>query len=57
MIERIVEQRTALSNQIRGLLAEHGIAFPKGISQLRATLLDVIEDADNGLSNVCRSEI
>ena len=44
--ERLVGQRTALSNQVRGLLAEYGIVFPKGISQLRASLIDVIEDAE-----------
>ena len=54
--ERLVGQRTALSNQVRGLLAEYGIVFPKGISQLRASLIDVIEGADNGLSEMCREE-
>lgn len=54
--ERLVGQRTALSNQIRGLLAEYGIVFPKGISQLRASLVDVTEDAENGLSALCREE-
>ncbi|NQY37314.1 MAG: transposase [Alteromonadaceae bacterium] len=30
--ERLVKNRTALSNQIRGLLAEYGLVIPKGIN-------------------------
>jgi len=47
---RLVETRTALVNQIRGLLAEYGIIFPKGIRHIRNKLLDVAEDAENILS-------
>jgi transposase len=32
---RLVEQRTGLCNQIRGLLAEYGIVLPQAISRLR----------------------
>jgi transposase len=32
--ELVVKQRTAQSNQIRGLLAEYGIIIPKGISNM-----------------------
>ena len=33
--ELIVKQKTAQSNQIRGLLAEYGIVIPKGLSHIR----------------------
>lgn len=33
--ELIVKQKTAQSNQIRGLLAEYGIVLPAGLSQIR----------------------
>lgn len=49
MLHRIrsgyVKSRTALANQIRGLLAEFGVVLPKQISRLRARLL--VEVADN----------
>jgi transposase len=35
-----VETRTALMNQIRGLLAEYGIAIPKGHAALRDALIE-----------------
>ncbi len=34
----LIQQRTALANQIRGLLAEYGIAIPQGISHIRSEL-------------------
>lgn len=34
----LVKQRTALSNQTRGLLAEFGVALPQGLSHLRQAL-------------------
>lgn len=46
----LVGQRTAKSNQIRGLVAEYGLVAPKSLSQLRAALPDWLEDAENGLS-------
>ncbi len=47
--EHLVEQRTAVSNMIRGLLAEFGIVFPKGFSALKRHVPLVLEDAENGL--------
>jgi transposase len=40
---RLVRERTALANEIRGLLYEHGITMPTGISKLRLEL-QVVED-------------
>ena len=48
--ERLVKNRTALVNQIRGLLSEYGIVIPKGIHRLRKRLPRVLEDAENGLT-------
>ena len=48
--ERLVKNRTALVNQIRGLLVEYGIVIPQGIYRLRKQLPRILEDADNGLT-------
>ncbi len=48
--ERYIKNRTALSNQIRGLLAESGIAISKGISVLHRELPGILEDAENELT-------
>ncbi|MFC1681412.1 IS110 family transposase [Pseudomonadota bacterium] len=48
--EGAISARTALVNRVRGLLAEYGIVFPKGIARLRRALPELMEDADNGLS-------
>ncbi len=48
--ERLIASRTALSNQIRGLLAECGIVIAKGIGYLRRQLPEIIEDAENELT-------
>lgn len=45
----LVANRTALVNQIRGLLGEFGLVIPKGITRLRAQLPQLLEDAENGL--------
>ena len=45
-----VEQRTAKVNLIRGLLTEYGIVIAQRLSNLRAALVELLEDAENGLS-------
>lgn len=49
-----VETRTALVNQIRGLLGEFGLVVPKGIAKLRRQLPQILEDAENGLPTLAR---
>ena len=44
-----IGDRTALINQVRGLLSEFGIIFGQGITQVRKGLPCVLEDAENGL--------
>ena len=52
--QQLVKARTSLANQVRGLLAEHGIVIGRGFAQLRRALPVIIEDQDNGLSAVMR---
>jgi transposase len=52
--QRQVTQRTALVNQIRGLLLEYGLTIPQGISQVRPRLAAILEDAGNALSPLAR---
>lgn len=44
-----VKARTAQANQIRSLLAEHGIIVPKGIAYINPRLPEILEDAENDL--------
>ncbi|WP_407079468.1 IS110 family transposase [Candidatus Regiella insecticola] len=50
----MVEQRTALSNQIRALAEEQGISIPVGINILQQQLPELLEDVENRLSFVLR---
>jgi transposase len=52
--ERQIKARTALLNQIRGLLAEYGIVIPQRASQVRHKLPYILEDAENGLTATAR---
>ena len=52
--ERIKKERTALVNQIRGLLAEYGIVMDKKISVVRRELPLILEDAENELTPLSR---
>lgn len=50
----LIKQRTALSNQIRGLLAEFGLVLPKGLAQLRQRLAPLVQEAGSALTPVMR---
>ncbi len=52
--QQLVEARTALANQVRGLLAEYGIVIPQGVAYLRRALPEILEDPDNGVSATIR---
>src|SRR5919199_6000059 len=41
--ERVVKARTALVNEIRGLLAEYGIVLPQSVTQFRHTFTQTLE--------------
>lgn len=49
--QSLVKQRTALANQIRGLLGEYGIVIGNGISQVRRRIPEILEDGENGLTD------
>lgn len=49
--EQVMKQRTALSNELRGLLAEYGIVISQGMAALRRCVPTILEDAENGLTD------
>lgn len=53
----VVKTRTALANQLRGLLAEFGLVVPQGLQRLRRALPELLEDADNSLPPLLREEL
>jgi transposase len=44
--ERLVRNRTALSNEIRGLLGEYGITIPRTVSKLKQILLPILDNPE-----------
>ena len=52
--QALVGNRTALVNQIRGLLGERGIIIPQGINKVREQLPLILEDAENDLTALSR---
>jgi transposase len=55
--QRLLTERTALSNQIRGLLSEYGVCIAKGFSTLKKRLPEILEDAENELTAYTRELI
>ena len=55
VLDRMVRQRSALINQIRGFLNEYGIVVSRGKEKLLAALPDLLEDAENGLTSSSRA--
>src|SRR4029453_7712174 len=51
---RLIKERTALVNQIRGLLAERGIVIAQRITKLRKQLPVILEDGGNELTPLSR---
>ena len=52
--QRLVLERTAKANQLRGLLAEFGIVLPQGVFALERGVPEVLADAENALSDRVR---
>jgi transposase len=50
----LIKERTALINQLRGLLSEFGLICPKGRYSAQHHIPDILEDADNGLPMLAR---
>ena len=55
--QHLVDNQTAVSNMIRGLLAEFGIEINKGVSAFKRRVPDILEDAENGLPAMVRVEM
>jgi len=53
--QRQVKQRTALTNQTRGMLAEYGIVMNKGKKAFKEALPEILEDANNQLTVISRA--
>lgn len=52
--ERLVKEKTAIGNEIRGILMESGVVIAKGHGVLKEQMPLLLEDAQNGLSERCR---
>lgn len=50
----LIQERTALINQLRGLLSEFGLIMPKGRYSAQHCIPDILEDAGNGLPMLAR---
>jgi transposase len=55
VLDRMIRQRTALINQLRGFLNEYGIVVARGKEKLLAAMPDLLEDAENGLTPSSRA--
>jgi transposase len=50
----LVQESTALSNHMRGLLMEFGVVIPQGFAALRRMLPKILEDGDNEVPDMYR---
>lgn len=55
--ELLVQNRTALSNHVRGLLMEFGIVIPQGWSALHQSIPEILENGENELPDMYRSTL
>ena len=51
----LTQMRVGLSNHMRALLIEYGIALPKGVKALPERLPAILESAENGLTDTARA--
>ena len=52
--ERLIQERTAKCNQIRGLMAEEGLICPIGVATLRKRLADVMSNDEIQISRLLK---
>ncbi len=52
--ELLVQERTALSNHVRGLLMEFGVVIPQGFAALHRQVPEILEDGENELPDIYR---
>jgi transposase len=55
--DRLIKTRTALANQLRGLLAEYGVIVEKKVAAFRTNLPLILEDAENSFTSMSRTFI
>src|ERR671915_2002894 len=48
--ERLIGERTALVNEVHGLMNEYGIVIPKGVSKFRQAVVDKLESEKDKLT-------
>lgn len=53
--EQTLKHRNATANALRGLLLEHGETIPEGMAAVRRRIPEVLEDGENGLSDMFRA--
>lgn len=54
---RLVKQRTALGNEIRGFLLEEGVTFPKGHGQIRNKLVEFLDNNPKMFESEIKDEL
>lgn len=47
---RLIQERTALINQMRGLLLEYGIVIPQGVGQIRKSFLEALDTCTHDIT-------
>jgi transposase len=55
--QRLVNHRTAVVSQIRGLLLDRGFAFGKSITRARRMIPEILSDLENELTDLAREAI
>ncbi|AAZ27051.1 IS110-like element ISCps1 family transposase [Colwellia psychrerythraea] len=55
--ELLVQNKTCLSNHIRGLLMEFGVFIPKGFASLFKNIPDILEDGENDIPDMFRATL
>lgn len=55
--QRLVNHRTALVSQMRGILLDRGIGFGKSVTRARRMIPEIIVDVDNELTELCRETL
>jgi len=55
--DRLIKTRTALANQLRGLMAAYGVIIEKKMAALRSIIPLILEDAENSLTAMSREFI
>src|SRR5258708_39424191 len=53
----LIRERTALMNQMRGLLAEYGVVVAVGAAHLRRTVAELLADRDERVSELLRAAL